>query len=98
MHEVRPQLFDRFGPRLRAIRTHLDLTQSNVGEGVGTHQRTVSGWEQGDRLPSDSTFRALNRYLQKQGASAQEIQDLAGDFSYDKDKRAQYQRSDAEDE
>lgn len=46
---------------VRAIRTHLGLTQAQLGEAVGVDQSTVSNWENGmlPRGPARKLLQSL---------------------------------------
>lgn len=47
------------GERIRALRTHLKLTQSEMAEQLGTRQQTISEWEKGMYKPRGASATLL---------------------------------------
>ncbi len=45
--------------RVRALRDHLNLTQSEMAEQLGTRQQTISEWEQGLYKPRGASSTLL---------------------------------------
>lgn len=93
----RPQqiLFDRFGPRLRAIRLGLGLSQREVAEPAGVSQQTLSRWEAGFTLPQPGAFRRTLRVLESLGVAPQIVGDLDGDWSHDNQTLMAYREADS---
>jgi transcriptional regulator with XRE-family HTH domain len=59
-----PQSFaESFGARLAAIRRERDLTQEQLGEGVGLGKAGVSSWEVGRTKPDVEQCAQLCRFL-----------------------------------
>ena len=53
--------------RVRALRQHLGLTQSQLAERLGTRQQTISEWEVGIYAPRRSTSKYLNLIAERAG-------------------------------
>lgn len=69
------------GPRLREIRTRLDLTQAELAERLATAPNTVARWERGEIPIAESTSRlvcALFVLLQRERARGAVIRDELG--------------------
>jgi len=47
------------GRRVRALRTHLGLTQEELAEELGTRQQTISEWETGKYTPRGTSSTVL---------------------------------------
>ena len=64
--------------RIKALRQHLELTQAELGEKLGTRQQTISEWETGMYKPRGLSATLLTLVAERAG------------FKYDpkaKDKR-----------
>ena len=48
------------GQRIRALRRHLGLTQSEMAENLGTRQQTISEWEVGLYKPRGASATLLS--------------------------------------
>ncbi len=48
------------GRRIRALRQHLRLTQSQLAKELGTRQQTISEWETGLYKPRGTSVTLLN--------------------------------------
>ena len=48
------------GERIHALRRHLDLTQSELAERLGTRQQTISEWEKGMYRPRGASATLLS--------------------------------------
>ncbi len=46
--------------RIRALRRHLDLTQRELADRLGTRQQTISEWEKGMYQPRGASFTLLS--------------------------------------
>jgi len=44
---------------IRALRTHLDFTQTKLAEELGTRQQTISEWETGMYKPRGASAKLL---------------------------------------
>lgn len=53
----------KIGNTIRNARLAKGLTQKKLGELVGAHERTVSGWEADRTQPSQDQLEALCKYL-----------------------------------
>ena len=47
------------GRRVRALRAHLDMTQDELAEELGTRQQTISEWETGKYQPRGTSATLL---------------------------------------
>lgn len=47
--------------RIRQIRKSLGLTQSEFGQKIGVAGNTVTGWENGIRIPKEQTLISISR-------------------------------------
>lgn len=52
-----------FGTFLKFCRTACIITQTQLGEVVGTNKHSVSAWELGKYLPSTEKYRELIQYF-----------------------------------
>ena len=48
------------GERIRALRSHLGLTQRELAERLGTRQQTISEWEKGMYRPRGASTTLLS--------------------------------------
>ena len=48
------------GEKIRALRTHLKLTQNEMAEQLGTRQQTISEWEKGMYCPRGASSTLLS--------------------------------------
>ena len=48
------------GEHIRALRRHLDLTQRELAERLGTRQQTISEWEKGMYQPRGASATLLS--------------------------------------
>ncbi len=48
------------GERIRALRSHLGLTQSEMADRLGTRQQTISEWEVGLYKPRGASVTLLS--------------------------------------
>ena len=48
------------GDKIRALRSHLKLTQNEMAEQLGTRQQTISEWEKGMYQPRGASSRLLS--------------------------------------
>ncbi|MDD5287862.1 MAG: helix-turn-helix domain-containing protein [Dehalococcoidales bacterium] len=48
------------GEKIRALRTHLNLTQNEMAEQLGTRQQTISEWEVGMYQPRGASATLLS--------------------------------------
>jgi DNA-binding transcriptional regulator YiaG len=55
------------GERIRAMRLHLDMTQQEMGEELGTRQQTISEWETGLYKPRGASATVLNIVAERTG-------------------------------
>ena len=46
--------------KVRALRTHLNLTQNQMAEELGTRQQTISEWEKGMYKPRGASATLLS--------------------------------------
>lgn len=46
--------------KIRALRNHLDLTQNEMAEQLGTRQQTISEWEKGMYKPRGASATLLS--------------------------------------
>lgn len=53
--------------RIRALRQHLNLTQTELAEELGTRQATISEWENDVYRPRGATARLLNLVAERAG-------------------------------
>ncbi len=51
--------------RVKALRDHLGLTQTEFADELGTLQQTVSEWECGNHYPKGLSVRLLNLVAEK---------------------------------
>lgn len=52
------------GKRIKALRKHENLTQTEFGEKIGVKGNTVTGYENGTRRPSDSVINYISLVFQ----------------------------------
>ncbi len=57
-YKVNRQRWD--GERIHALRRHLDLTQRELAERLGTRQQTISEWETGIYKPRGASSTLLS--------------------------------------
>ena len=48
------------GDKIRALRSHLKLTQNEMAEQLGTRQQTISEWEKGMYCPRGASATLLS--------------------------------------
>jgi DNA-binding transcriptional regulator YiaG len=48
------------GEKIHALRTHLNLTQNEMAEQLGTRQQTISEWEKGMYRPRGASATLLS--------------------------------------
>ena len=53
--------------KVRALRSHLKLTQVELAEELGTRQATISEWENGAYQPRGASARLLNLVAEQAG-------------------------------
>ncbi len=53
--------------RVRRLRDHLDATQAELADRLGTRQQTVSEWETGARAPRRMSRRLLHLVAEASG-------------------------------
>lgn len=53
---------------IRAARERMGLTQEQLGQQVGVHQRTIGNWERGQTVPKNRLAR-LRRVLGEDGGN-----------------------------
>ena len=53
--------------KVRALRKHLKLTQTQLAEELGTRQATISEWENGLYHPRGASARLLNLVAERVG-------------------------------
>lgn len=51
--------------KVKALRDHLGLTQTDFAEELGTLQQTVSDWECGNHYPKGTSVKILNLVAEK---------------------------------
>lgn len=51
--------------KVKALREHLGLTQTEFAEELGTLQQTVSEWERGNHSPKGVSVKLLNLVAEK---------------------------------
>lgn len=51
--------------RIRALRRHLDLTQAELAERLGTRQQTISEWEKGLYRPRGASATLLSMVAER---------------------------------
>lgn len=51
------------GRLMREIRDHLELTQADMAERLGTAQQRISAWERGKRVPSNAYRQLIQRLV-----------------------------------
>jgi DNA-binding transcriptional regulator YiaG len=52
---------------IRALRQHLDLTQTRLAEELGTRQQTISEWEKGMYRPRGASATLLSIVAERSG-------------------------------
>lgn len=55
------------GDRVRALREHLRMTQSELAEDLGTRQQTISEWETGMYMPRGTSSTLLSVVAERSG-------------------------------
>jgi DNA-binding transcriptional regulator YiaG len=53
--------------RIRALRRHLDMTQDEMAQELGTRQQTISEWETGMYQPRGLSERLLSMVAERAG-------------------------------
>ena len=53
--------------KVRALRKHLNLTQTQLAEELGTRQATISEWEHGLYQPRGASAKLLNLVAERAG-------------------------------
>ena len=53
--------------RIKALRQHLELTQAEMGEELGTRQQTISEWETGMYKPRGLSVTLLTIVAERNG-------------------------------
>lgn len=56
--------FYMFGKRLKLLRNDSELTQDKLGKKLNLSQRTISGYERGDRFPDELTLHLIADYFE----------------------------------
>ncbi|MGQ0602678.1 MAG: helix-turn-helix domain-containing protein [Anaerolineales bacterium] len=59
--------YDWDGGKVRALRSHMGLTQTEFAEELGTLQQTVSEWECGYHTPKGTSVTLLRIVAEKAG-------------------------------
>lgn len=78
-------VLETFGQRLLAARRAAKLSQRELADRVGKHEKTVSRWENDSQLPEDSVLSAMADALAttpewlRSGISAQDARPAAGE-------------------
>ena len=73
--------------QIRALRTHLGLTQRELADRLGTRQQTISEWEQGMYRPRGASSTLLSivaeraRYEYEAGGDDDDADDAVGGSS-----------------
>jgi transcriptional regulator with XRE-family HTH domain len=65
------------GTRVRALRRHLQYTQQQLSDELGTRQQTVSEWETGMYRPRGASARLLTLIAERAGFGYQTNGELA---------------------
>ncbi len=52
---------------IRALRSHLNLTQAALAEELGTRQQTISEWEKGEYVPRGASGKLLSIVADRSG-------------------------------
>lgn len=52
---------------IRALRSHLNFTQAELAEELGTRQQTISEWEKGEYEPRGTSARMLSIVADRSG-------------------------------
>ncbi len=52
---------------IRALRSHLKLTQAGMAEELGTRQQTISEWETGEYQPRGTSAKLLSIIADRSG-------------------------------
>ncbi len=52
---------------IKALRSHLKLTQAGMAEKLGTRQQTISEWETGEYQPRGTSSRLLSIIADRSG-------------------------------
>jgi DNA-binding transcriptional regulator YiaG len=52
---------------IKALRSHLKLTQAGMAEELGTRQQTISEWETGEYQPRGTSARLLSIIADRSG-------------------------------
>ncbi len=63
------------GRRIRALRRHLKLTQSQLAQQLGTRQQTISEWETGLYKPRGTSITLLNLIAERAGFKYESTKD-----------------------
>ena len=53
--------------RIRALRSHLGMTQQELADELGTRQQTISEWETGMYRPRGTSSTVLNMIAERSG-------------------------------
>lgn len=53
------------GEKIHALRTHLNLTQNEMAEKLGTRQQTISEWEKGMYKPRGASATLLSMVAER---------------------------------
>jgi DNA-binding transcriptional regulator YiaG len=53
--------------RIKALRSHLELTQAEMAEEMGTRQQTISEWEVGIYEPRGASAKLLTMIAERSG-------------------------------
>jgi DNA-binding transcriptional regulator YiaG len=68
--------------RIKALREHLGMTQSQMAEELQVRQQTISEWEIGMHTPHRSTQKVLSMVAERAGFEYQ----VSGEHEQDKDE------------
>ncbi len=61
----RKPAYDWDAAKVKALREHLGLTQTDFAEELGTLQQTISEWECGNHYPKGASVKVLNLVAEK---------------------------------
>ena len=65
--------------RIRSLRKHLDLSQDELADELGTRQQTVSEWETGRYRPRGASARVLTIVAERAGFEYGSLEDAGAD-------------------
>ncbi|MBE0479727.1 MAG: helix-turn-helix domain-containing protein [Dehalococcoidia bacterium] len=67
MNRRRKRRIEWDGDRIRALRSHLQLSQQELSEELGTRQQTISEWETGIYRPRGVSVTLLSIVAERSG-------------------------------